>query len=326
MEAIKLCRLDTPIIFIEARINLSRFVVTGCAAKTSATVTFPSLNLISLFAFCFNIWLNGVASYFFSSSRRHTRLVSDWSSDVCSSDLHAMSIAESASVKTPPGPELPAARRSLAAMASTWVGSSPTTRRASASTAARSAGVSAPPKKVRPRPTRPWSVPSSRVTNSRVSVGAGRPTTSGLSAGVRSTRVVTWVIFMAGSRLRQEVADDDARARRGQRRDGRLGAKDLARRVAPAERRRRISNSPPVNLQHTIDEVQDPIVVQTGTGVEAALVLAVELEARLCHFDDEHGPRGMLAAVVSPASASDRDIRLGLRHIVQRDRPLRPYE
>src|SRR5437762_9708059 len=42
MEAIKLCRLDTPIIFIEARINLSRFVVTGCAAKTSATVTFRS--------------------------------------------------------------------------------------------------------------------------------------------------------------------------------------------------------------------------------------------------------------------------------------------
>src|SRR5207245_11634169 len=49
-RSIKLCRLDTPIIFIEARINLSRFVVTGCAAKTSATVTFPSLNLISLFA------------------------------------------------------------------------------------------------------------------------------------------------------------------------------------------------------------------------------------------------------------------------------------
>src|SRR2546428_12219849 len=62
MEAIKLCRLDTPIIFLEERISLSRFVVTGCAAKTSATVTFPSLNLISLFAFCFNIWLNGVAS------------------------------------------------------------------------------------------------------------------------------------------------------------------------------------------------------------------------------------------------------------------------
>src|SRR5476651_2792916 len=62
MEAIKLCRLDTTIIFIEARINLSRFVITDCAATTSVTVTFPRLNLISLFAFCFNIWLNGVAS------------------------------------------------------------------------------------------------------------------------------------------------------------------------------------------------------------------------------------------------------------------------
>src|SRR5215213_2224922 len=29
--------------------------------------------------------------FFFSSRRRHTRLVSDWSSDVCSSDLHAYS-------------------------------------------------------------------------------------------------------------------------------------------------------------------------------------------------------------------------------------------
>src|SRR5260221_12973837 len=63
MEGIKLCGLDTVIVFIAASINLSRFVVTGCAAKKSATVTFPSLNLISLFAFWFNIWLNGVASY-----------------------------------------------------------------------------------------------------------------------------------------------------------------------------------------------------------------------------------------------------------------------
>src|SRR5437016_14635755 len=31
-----------------------------------------------------------VISFFFSSRRRHTRLVSDWSSDVCSSDLLPM--------------------------------------------------------------------------------------------------------------------------------------------------------------------------------------------------------------------------------------------
>src|ERR1019366_7797196 len=31
---------------------------------------------------------DSVIVFFFSSRRRHTRLVSDWSSDVCSSDLH----------------------------------------------------------------------------------------------------------------------------------------------------------------------------------------------------------------------------------------------
>src|SRR5258706_8499781 len=35
-----------------------------------------------------------ITSFFFSSRRRHTRLVSDWSSDVCSSDLlHCVSAA-----------------------------------------------------------------------------------------------------------------------------------------------------------------------------------------------------------------------------------------
>src|SRR5258706_7578114 len=33
------------------------------------------------------IWLFLFFFFFFSSRRRHTRLVSDWSSDVCSSDL-----------------------------------------------------------------------------------------------------------------------------------------------------------------------------------------------------------------------------------------------
>src|SRR5207245_7925661 len=69
--------------FIEARINLSRFVVTGRGAHTSSTVTFPRLNLISLFAFCFNILFN----FFLSQTRLHTRCYRDWSSDVCSSDL-----------------------------------------------------------------------------------------------------------------------------------------------------------------------------------------------------------------------------------------------
>src|SRR5262249_58581594 len=39
-----------------------------------------------------NIILSVCTSFFFSSRRRHTRLVSDWSSDVCSSDLNVRSI------------------------------------------------------------------------------------------------------------------------------------------------------------------------------------------------------------------------------------------
>src|SRR5215213_8603599 len=35
------------------------------------------------------IYVIYIELFFFSSRRRHTRLVSDWSSDVCSSDLHA---------------------------------------------------------------------------------------------------------------------------------------------------------------------------------------------------------------------------------------------
>src|SRR5690242_20779536 len=33
-------------------------------------------------------WRNFGFGFFFSSRRRHTRLTCDWSSDVCSSDLH----------------------------------------------------------------------------------------------------------------------------------------------------------------------------------------------------------------------------------------------
>src|SRR5215213_1417329 len=39
--------------------------------------------------------------FFFSSRRRHTRLVSDWSSDVCSSDLARDVLALAAALDTP---------------------------------------------------------------------------------------------------------------------------------------------------------------------------------------------------------------------------------
>src|SRR5262245_62218585 len=45
------------------------------------------VNFAILFAFSFRV-------FFFSSRRRHTRCLSDWSSDVCSSDLSGLGRAE----------------------------------------------------------------------------------------------------------------------------------------------------------------------------------------------------------------------------------------
>src|SRR5437016_13618521 len=45
--------------------------------------------------------------FFFSSRRRHTRLVSDWSSDVCSSDLGRLSARSASTSTTFPLPSSP---------------------------------------------------------------------------------------------------------------------------------------------------------------------------------------------------------------------------
>src|SRR5437016_13421785 len=46
--------------------------------------------------------------FFFSSRRRHTRLVSDWSSDVCSSDLCSAQTAEPSDTSAGSPPPIPA--------------------------------------------------------------------------------------------------------------------------------------------------------------------------------------------------------------------------
>src|SRR5437016_6648152 len=53
----------------------------------------------------------GSTLFFFSSRRRHTRLVSDWSSDVCSSDLATKATTGSAS-SPPPALRSPSASAS----------------------------------------------------------------------------------------------------------------------------------------------------------------------------------------------------------------------
>src|SRR5262245_52460108 len=47
---------------------------------------------------------NALAAFFFSSSRRHTSCLSDWSSDVCSSDLRGL-VHKLRLAVTPPHPD-----------------------------------------------------------------------------------------------------------------------------------------------------------------------------------------------------------------------------
>src|SRR5262249_45754003 len=54
-------------------------------ARIALCVCRPSSCSVVLFTHCYCYFV----FFFFSSRRRHTRLVSDWSSDVCSSDLNA---------------------------------------------------------------------------------------------------------------------------------------------------------------------------------------------------------------------------------------------
>ena len=52
-------------------------------------------------------------------------------------------------------------------------------------------------------------------------------------------------------------------------------------------------------------------------------MLAVEVEARGRDFHDQHGMGGMRGRIVAGGAADDRDVGLGLRGVVERDRRLR---
>src|SRR2546428_6846045 len=91
--------------------------------------------------------------------------------------------------------------------------------------------------------------------------------------------------FMESSFLGQEVADENAGSRYLQELDGRLGAQDLLRSVAPAERRRRVRNRPSVDFYDALDEIDDPVIVQTRASVQASFVLPAESHAPIRDLD-----------------------------------------
>src|SRR5262245_62555942 len=70
-----------------------------CNIVSNAFFSLFSLTIISvvfLFFCYFLVLLVYFFFFFFSSRRRHTRCLSDWSSDVCSSDLRRLSVGNRA--------------------------------------------------------------------------------------------------------------------------------------------------------------------------------------------------------------------------------------
>src|SRR5262249_43980547 len=106
-------------------------------------------------------------------------------------------MAERASVKRPPGPDVPAACRSLSAMCSTWCGLEPTASAPNSSTATFSAPVIAAPKKATPTPSMPSVVRILATTMSRVAPGTVLPSARGSSAGKRTMWHATRSVFRA---------------------------------------------------------------------------------------------------------------------------------
>src|SRR6266498_2798702 len=108
------------------------------------------------------------------------------------------------------------------------------------------------------------------------------PGTTRLACAVR-TRV-------QATRSGQEIDNADAGGTEGKRRDESLGPERLDGAIPPAEGRRGVLYRIAIHFEHAIHEIHDPVVDEPGTGVDAALVVTVEGEARFADLDDEDRP------------------------------------
>src|SRR5215472_12279512 len=72
-----------------------------------------------------------------------------------------------------------------------------------------------------------------------------------------------------------------------------------------------------IYLEHALGKIHDPIRWHAGARVETALVLAVEIQARLGDLHQERGPRGMRMAIVPKTPGYYAHVRLGLGLVVE---------
>src|SRR6266536_3587574 len=119
--------------------------------------------------------------------------------------------------------------------------------------------------------------------------------------------------------LRQEVSDGDLTGRERQGNEHGRGCQHPDRSVPPSIHRGSVRLRLAVHLQHTIDEVHDPVVIDPRPRVEAALAFAIELEARLRDLHGERHSRRVRFTIVSRAALDHDEVRFRLGFVIERD-------
>src|ERR1700722_14711939 len=113
--------------------------------------------------------------------------------------------------------------------------------------------------------------------------------------------------------LRYQIGHDEANLRRCQRANRCRWYQLCQRCVTVTVDLRRVGDRGAANLQLAIDEVDDPVVGDAGTGVEAGLWPAVVGQRGVAHLDNQDGECRMVLIVFWTAG-NDGYVRLGFRH------------
>ena len=153
--------------------------------------------------------------------------------------------------------------------------------------------------------------PPGRSESDRVQGQASRKRCTPSPSSTRTARL--------SDRLGQQIGHGHGDIGPRERCDSGAPAEGLDDEEAPAEFRGPIRPRLAGDLEHLVHEIHDPVVGDAGARVEAALVAAVEAQARLGDLDEDSRARGVLGKIVSREAGHHHDIRLRLGFVVERD-------
>src|SRR5262249_8457078 len=101
---------------------------------------------------------------------------------------------------------------------------------------------------------------------------------------------------------------------------GGVGADSRERLVAPPSTRRAWSRGLAMHFEYAVNEIDNPVVRDSGTRIRGGLASARDGEARQRDLDHEIGPGRMRVGVITRRAADDADVRFRLGPNVEADR------